>query len=96
MKNVLFFCILGLMMSCGKDAVNNAPLSSNSQSAEVVIEYGNGVYYFDCTSSKFGKTLSNFISSHPELEVSALSGEGVSGYGEDRGYWVITRPKAQK
>lgn len=58
-----------------------------------VLDYGNGVYVFDCYDREFAKTISDFIETHPELEiVSTVTGTDRTGGTLD--YVVITRPVA--
>jgi len=65
-------------------------------------DFGNGVYYYAIQGSKspwsihneFGPVISNFIASHKELKISALSPNLNDGDGNDVvGYWIITEPK---
>ena len=55
--------------------------------------YGNGVYYFPCTSYKFGNGLSAFLASNPTLKIEGITGDGTDAYGADRGYFVIARER---
>lgn len=55
--------------------------------------YENGVYYFDCTQANFGRSLAAFIAAHPELEVTAMTGNGTGTYGYDEGYFVVVKKK---
>jgi len=54
-----------------------------------IIDYDNGVFYFDKTRSSFGNTLSSFIKTHPNLELISMAGDGTGAYGTERGYFVI-------
>lgn len=58
-----------------------------------VVDYGNGVYYFDGTETKFGSSLSAFISEHPDMELVSMVGDDTDGYGSTKGYFVVFRKK---
>jgi hypothetical protein len=58
-----------------------------------VIDVGNGVYYFDSTRADFARSLSEFIVAHPDLALVAMTGDGNSDHGRDRGYFVVFRQK---
>jgi hypothetical protein len=53
------------------------------------VDYKNGVYYFPCNNSTFGNSLSQFIESHKDLEVTAIAFKDYSG----QGYFVVTKQK---
>lgn len=58
-----------------------------------VSDYKNGVYYFKCFGSRFGKALSRFKSGHPELRVTAIAGDNDAVYGSNFGYFVNTEER---
>lgn len=55
------------------------------------VNYHNGVYYFSCIGDAFGNALSHFIKENPDIEIGAMTGNGVGIYGYDMGYFVVTR-----
>jgi hypothetical protein len=57
------------------------------------IDYKSGVYYFPCVRAIFANSLASFLSEHPELKVTAMSGDATYGYGHDQGYFVVLSPK---
>ena len=61
---------------------------------EKITDYGNGVYYFDCTREYFATTLSCFIEEHPKLELVSMTGNGTGGSGYDVGYFVVFKEKS--
>ena len=58
-----------------------------------VVDFGNGVYYFNSKQADFANALSAFLSAHQELEVTSMAGDGTCGYGADCGYFVTFRHK---
>ena len=58
-----------------------------------VMDYSNGVYYFDSEGKTFVSALATFIGQHPELEFVAMTGDGNGIYGCDRGYFVVFKKK---
>lgn len=76
------------------NAANPANVAGKDVTPQVV-NYGNGVYYFLTNVSDFGNSLSKFIAEHPELEVSAMAGNGTGFYGADIGYFVTFKEKAK-
>jgi hypothetical protein len=91
--------ILGVAFSlvgCDSGLPANDPSSVGAQVKErqtncPIVDYGNGVMYFDCTKADFGNALSRYLGK--DLEVTSITGDGTTGYGEDLGYWVTVRPK---
>lgn len=59
-----------------------------NEDIQEIINYGNGVYYFEQTEDDFGKALSKFIAEHPELRLVVISGEIY----DQEGYFVIFEP----
>ncbi len=95
MKNVkvtIFSCcliaVIIFLASCG--TAGNPGKVNNTQIVNPV-DYGHGVYYFPTTEAGFGNSLSKFIAGHPTLEIKAMASDGTSGYGMDRGYFVVFR-----
>jgi hypothetical protein len=84
----LFLAFTVFLGSCGSAA------SKGNGQVTLPTSYDNGVYYFDCTQANFGRSLSAFIIAHPELEVTAMTGNGTGIYGYDEGYFVVVRKKS--
>lgn len=95
MKKIYFFTlimVLFIVQSCGfaGNKENVKPIDNIEAVQASVIDYGNGVFYFDKTKSAFGNTLSCFIKAHPDLELVSIAGDGTSGaYGAENGYFVV-------
>ena len=83
--------LLGLV-GCDPDLAAD-PGKVASGSVKDVVDYKNGVYYFDYTEAEFANALSKFIADHPELEFVGVTGNGTGGHGYDRGYFVVFRKK---
>lgn len=92
MKYISLILILVLTSSgCKWPNQPNNPLSVNSESqVEKVVDYGNGVYYFDEIRSEFGIRLSVFLKKN-NCHIEGITGDGTAGYGTDAGYWVVCR-----
>ena len=105
MKNFVKF-VLGLMVcllvGCGTDPMEpmkNVP--TGSKLVKEIVDFGNGVYYFPYIRAEYGRTLSHFIATHPELRYvdAAPDGTGDAGgtydsalsyeYGRTVGYFVV-------
>lgn len=76
------------------------PKSVNPGPFVPIIDYGNGVYYFDGTGSDYLNTLSYFIGSHPDLRlVSEASDNRGHGGAFDRsqtqGYIVVFEARSK-
>lgn len=89
---VMVFFLLSLT-ACSDTAAD--PQNVHKGEPGKVVDYGNNVYYFPYTSEYFGNSLSQFLTQHPELEVSGMSGNGTGGNGYDLGYFVCFRNKKQ-
>ncbi len=63
---------------------------SGEPASDDVVDYGNGVYYFNFNKASFGNALSKFLSENP-CRVEAVAGDGTGGYGRDMGYFVVCR-----
>jgi len=94
MKKVFFLVVIGsiLLLSACDSTADHKNIVTNKDATNVV-NYGNGVYYFNYTRANFANTLSSFIAYHSELELVAITGNGTAGYGKDAGYFVVFRPK---
>ncbi|OGL97115.1 hypothetical protein A2318_00720 [Candidatus Uhrbacteria bacterium RIFOXYB2_FULL_45_11] len=76
-----------LLSACGRANVQD---NVGKAAACSVLDYQNGVYYFDCTEANFGNALSQFIASHPNLSLVTLTGNGTGGhYGTVDGYFAV-------
>lgn len=95
MKKIYFFAVvmtLFIVQSCSLagNKENVKPIDNIEAVQASVIDYGNGVFYFDKTESAFGNTLSSFIKTHPDLELVSIAGDATSGaYGSEKGYFVV-------
>lgn len=58
-----------------------------------VVAYGNGVYYFPFKESEFGHSVSLFIQYHPDLQLTAMTGDQAAGQGRNRGYFAVFKKK---
>lgn len=79
--------VTALLVACN-DAGNPAHVSRADGTA--VVEYGNGVYYFDKNQVEFGNALAAFLGSH-DCNVQAIASDDTSGYGYTSGYFVVCR-----
>jgi hypothetical protein len=57
------------------------------------VDFGNGVYYFECKQAQYGASLSFFIGLHTELELIAMAADDYQGYGQTKGYFVYFKSK---
>lgn len=87
-----FILMLVVVAGCNPDAGN---LNNVRFPSEIIapVHYGESVYYFAATEAKFGNSLVEFIRENPDLEITAIAGDGAHVYGVDQGYWVITEKK---
>ena len=64
-------------------------------------DYGSGVYKFSAIGDEFREVLANFLKTHPDLEVVAISddvtheGAASSSYGATTCHTVVCRQKAK-
>ena len=74
-------------------ACNDAgdPSNVGKPTACAILDYQNGVYYFNCTEAHFGNALSQFIGSHKDLELVTVSSDDTQSRGQNCGYFVIFR-----
>lgn len=56
---------------------------------------GNGVFHFHRDGKYIAADISSFLGDHPDLEVSAIAGDGQDAYGANDGYIVVFRQKYQ-
>ena len=72
---------------------HNAIVQANNKVYEACneVDYQNGVLYFPCYGKIFGKKISRYLETHPELEIVDVT-EVTSGSGE-RGYFVFVKKK---
>jgi hypothetical protein len=91
---VILFCGLMLFALNSCDSARKGP-QETSVSVIAPINYGNGVYYFNCNERSFATSLSAFIENtmNEETEIKAISGDGTIGHGYDRGYFVVVGKK---
>ncbi len=55
------------------------------------IDYGHGIYYFNCTERMFATSLSAFLGNDSTIQILSITGDGTTDDGEDKGYFVIIR-----
>lgn len=102
MKKIYCFALvmtLFIVQSCSSagNKENVKPIDNIEAVQVSVVDYGNGVFYFDKTKSFFGNTLSSFIKTHPELELVSIAGDGTRGaYGAEAGYFVVFKNITKK
>ncbi len=87
---VLILCLF--LVGCdntGNPQSVNTNLSSNL--ALPPVNYGNGVYYFDCTRHVFGNSLSSWMKDNPNFQVLAIAGNDTGGNGFTAGYFVVVK-----
>lgn len=68
--------------------------TDNIASTKIVepVDYGNGVYYFDCIGSTFANSLSSFIEID-NVTILSITGDGNGAYGTNLGYFVVAQQK---
>ncbi len=88
MKNIALLLLACCALAACDNASNTDMVGANTGCT--VVDYRNGVYYFDCVEDVFGNALSRFIHEHPELRVVTMSGNGTDIHGYDTGYFVVT------
>ena len=57
------------------------------------IYYTDLIWYFPHTKDNFARNLAGFLRDHPDVEISAMVGDGTGSQGGDVGYFVILRKK---
>jgi hypothetical protein len=82
----LVLCVGVIMIGCASPASDPKNIGVV---ASAPIDYGSGVFYFHHTQANFSNALSAFLKNHPDLKVSAMTGDGSGGYGCDVGYFVV-------
>lgn len=90
---LIILVVIGLAFGLVTAANSKRNVKDVSVSDSKVVDYKNGVYYFDYTEANFANALSKFISEHPELELISFTGDGNASYGRDDGYFVVFRKK---
>jgi hypothetical protein len=99
-KNYYFALIVALLtiQSCGLigNKENDKSINSIEALQSKVIDHGNGVFYFNNIRSSFGNTLSNFIKTHPNLELVSIAGNGTGASGVELGYFVVFKDITKK
>ena len=90
-KNLTFIAIVAIFVavSCDKLSVLNKGMLIEKE-VKIPKDYGNGVYYFDCTDQEFGESLSAFLEDGTK-EVSTIVNNSTGNYGQDKGYYVIVK-----
>jgi hypothetical protein len=87
----VFNCLMVLtllsvgLLGCRDDS---ASTGSNASVVYSPTNYDNGVVYFSCVGAEFAHSLSVYLSSHQNLKVEAMCGDGI-----DCGYFVVFGPK---
>jgi hypothetical protein len=96
---VLFFAMICVCGCKRKEALSPA-LSDAGVEVNVIepVNVGSGLYYFDNTTAKLGKSLEPFIKKHPELELISMAPlvSGGEYYTYTRGYYVFFRPNVNR
>lgn len=90
-KNLTFIAIVAIFVtvSCDKlDVLNKGMLIEKE--VKIPKDYGNGVYYFDCTDQEFAESLSAFLEDGTK-EVSAIANNNDGACSSDKGYYVIVK-----
>jgi len=52
-------------------------------------QYGEDIVDFHCVGEDFGNELRAYRAAHPDLEVEAISGDGIGTHGRNNGFWVV-------
>lgn len=92
---LLSIVLLGavLLGACEDNGAANPENIAAASPDRDIVDYGNGVYYFDATRDTFANKLSAFIMAHSELEFVGMTGDSDSTYGISRGYFVVFRER---
>ena len=92
MKKVLFILLtLSLFTACMNDTDKGPAQTENEKTVYPIvkpIEYGNNVYYFNCTQRQFARSLADFLSDSTK-HVVGMTGDASNGDGYDTGYFVV-------
>ncbi len=92
---IMLVVLLGfVLVGCppGDDAGDPSNLAMVSTDSGIV-DYGNGLYYFNCDESTFGNKLSMFLRERSELELVSISSDNTDSQGTTTGYFVYFREK---
>lgn len=104
MKKMLFVVFSSVLMLAGCDNAADHQNAADSRNVELappesvtddkeIVNYGNRVFYFHYTESKFGNKLSKMLQENPSWEVCSMVGNGAAGYGSNSGFFVVFREK---
>ena len=89
---ILVLCVAIFVVSFASvEYAKSLNTQSYPQDTQVsVIDYGNGVLWFNTNIQKnFGNELSNYVYKYPNLKVSSVSSNDYWG-----GYWVVVENKS--
>jgi hypothetical protein len=91
-------CFIALfLVGCGCDTIKPADDPNSVLKSQIitpsVIDYGNGVLFFNYAEGDFGNALSAYLKEHPEKEVTAIVGGKIGAHGYIMGYFVTVRDK---
>ena len=70
------------------NSVAPASASTSAASTCTVIDYGNGILYFNCQPYTFGAYLSEYRKNHSDTRIVSISNDGNNYFN----YFVITEP----
>ncbi len=84
---LVFLAVLG----CAGTAGAGDPSTARSNHSSRLVEYGNGLYYFNETSADFGKALSGFLKNHQCAQNFSMAPDGTGFDGFTVGYFVVCR-----
>ncbi|MFC1622568.1 hypothetical protein ACFL1Y_01050 [Patescibacteria group bacterium] len=90
---VAILCSTYCEQPTGKSRAGKSKNVGKLVNTSMIVDYGNGVYYFNLISADFANAISQFIGEHPELELIALTGDVTGGSGYAVGYFVVFRRK---
>ncbi len=66
-------------------------IPTTEQSNKKIINYNNGVYYFNSTRAEFANTLSFFLKENQDLELVSMTSDDYSG--GTLGYFVVFKKR---
>lgn len=90
-KKLIFIAITAIFItvSCDKLSILNKGVLIEKKII-VPENYGNGVYYFNCTDQEFAESLSAFLQDDTK-EVSAIVNNSAGAYSAEKGYFVVIK-----
>lgn len=93
---VVFFVVLSVLLLAGCPPEVNTPgqVFPTSATRVKMVDYQNGVYYFNTETQSLSNELSEFLSAHQDLEVSAMAPNPAT-LGGAYGFYVTFRPKCR-